>query len=116
MRRSAPWRNFAVLYRKHTHREQLLDALRRKRHSFRHPQIFDSSSTIVRDLLAYLRLIVVPGGQRGLRARAGRSLLGSRNRAIWCASRSAPIKITGGRSGDELETAQSEAPFNRSET
>lgn len=56
----APWRSFAVLYRKHTHRNQLLDALRRRRIPFVIRRFSVLSSTLVRDLLAYLRLIGVP--------------------------------------------------------
>ncbi|MGD0965137.1 MAG: ATP-dependent DNA helicase [Candidatus Acidiferrales bacterium] len=56
----APWRSFAVLYRRHTHRNQLLDALRRKRIPFVIRKFSILSSTVVRDLLAYLRLIAVP--------------------------------------------------------
>ncbi len=56
----APWRGFAVLYRKHTHRNQLLDALRRKRIPFVIRKFSILSSTLVRDLLAYLRLIATP--------------------------------------------------------
>jgi DNA helicase-2/ATP-dependent DNA helicase PcrA len=56
----APWRSFAVLYRKHTHRDQLLDALRRKRIPFVIRKFSILSSTLIRDLLAYLRLIAVP--------------------------------------------------------
>jgi len=56
----APWRSFAVLYRKHNHRAQLLDALRRKRIPFVIRKFSILSSTIVRDLLAWLRLIAVP--------------------------------------------------------
>ena len=56
----APWRSFAVLYRKHTHRNQLLDALRRKRIPFVIRKFSILTSTLVRDLLAYLRLIAVP--------------------------------------------------------
>jgi ATP-dependent DNA helicase UvrD/PcrA len=56
----APWRNFAVLYRKHTHRNQLLDALRRKRIPFVIRRFSILSSTLIRDLLAYLRLIALP--------------------------------------------------------
>jgi DNA helicase-2/ATP-dependent DNA helicase PcrA len=55
-----PWRDFAVLYRKHTHRNQLLDALRRKRIPFVIRKFSILSSTLVRDLLAYLRLIATP--------------------------------------------------------
>jgi len=56
----APWRSFAVLYRKHTHRAQLVPALRRQGIPFviRKASILDN--TLVRDLLAWLRLIAVP--------------------------------------------------------
>ena len=56
----APWRSFAVLYRKHAHRAQLLDALRRRRIPFVIRKFSILSSTVVRDLLAWLRLIAVP--------------------------------------------------------
>ena len=54
------WRSFAVLYRKHVHRAQLLDALRRRRIPFVIRKFSILSSTLVRDLLAWLRLIAVP--------------------------------------------------------
>ncbi len=72
----APWRHFAVLYRKHTHREKLVDELRRREIPFVIRKLSILSSTLVRDLLAWLRLIVGAGRQRGLRARAGRAVLG----------------------------------------
>jgi DNA helicase-2/ATP-dependent DNA helicase PcrA len=56
----APWRSFAILYRRHTHRNQLLDALRRRRIPFVIRKFSILSSTVVRDLLAYLRLIAAP--------------------------------------------------------
>src|SRR6202041_869217 len=55
------WRHFAVLYRKHTHREKLVDELRRREIPFVIRKLSILSSTLVRDLLAWLRLIVVPG-------------------------------------------------------
>jgi DNA helicase-2/ATP-dependent DNA helicase PcrA len=56
----APWRSFAVLYRKHAHRAQLVPALGRHRIPFviRKASILDN--TLVRDLLAWLRLVAVP--------------------------------------------------------
>jgi DNA helicase-2/ATP-dependent DNA helicase PcrA len=54
------WRNFAVLYRKHTHRAQLLDALRRRGIPFVIRKFSILSSTLVRDLLAWMRLIADP--------------------------------------------------------
>src|SRR5277367_3317642 len=56
----AAWRSFAVLYRKHTHRAQILDALRQRAIPFVIRKFSIMSSTLVRDLLAWLRLISVP--------------------------------------------------------
>ena len=56
----AAWRSFAVLYRKHSHRAQLLDALRRRGIPFVIRKFSILSSTLVRDLLAWMRLIAVP--------------------------------------------------------
>jgi DNA helicase II / ATP-dependent DNA helicase PcrA len=56
----AAWRSFAVLYRKHAHRAQLLDALRRRGIPFVIRKFSILSSTLVRDLLAWMRLIAVP--------------------------------------------------------
>jgi DNA helicase-2/ATP-dependent DNA helicase PcrA len=51
-----PWRDFAVLYRKHAHRGHLLEALQQKNIPFVIRKFSILSSTLVRDLLAYLRL------------------------------------------------------------
>jgi ATP-dependent DNA helicase UvrD/PcrA len=56
----AAWRSFAVLYRKHTHRAQLLEALRHRGIPFVIRKFSILSSTLVRDLLAWMRLIAVP--------------------------------------------------------
>src|SRR5271170_2054238 len=56
----AAWRSFAVLYRKHAHRAQLLEALRHRGIPFVIRKFSILSSTLVRDLLAWLRLIAVP--------------------------------------------------------
>jgi DNA helicase-2/ATP-dependent DNA helicase PcrA len=52
-----PWRDFAVLYRKHKHRDDLVDTLIRRRIPFVIPGLSILTSTLIRDLLAYLRLI-----------------------------------------------------------
>jgi DNA helicase-2/ATP-dependent DNA helicase PcrA len=54
------WRNFAVLYRAHAHRNLLVEELARAGIPFviRNLTIFDN--TLVRDLIAYLRLIATP--------------------------------------------------------
>ena len=72
-----PWRNFAVLYRKHTHRDKLLEALQRRGIPFVIKTILD---TFEHDCA---RSAGVPAadrdsfGQRGMRAGAGSALLGS---------------------------------------
>jgi DNA helicase II / ATP-dependent DNA helicase PcrA len=108
----APWRSFAVLYRKHTHRAQLVPALRRRGIPFviRKASILDN--TLVRDLLAWMRLIAVPADNvacaRVLAARywglEPRDLVRLAERAdknhrrpIW----------------DEVEASHREAPFDR---
>jgi DNA helicase-2/ATP-dependent DNA helicase PcrA len=55
-----PWRDFAALYRKHTHRERLVEALTRRQIPFVIKRLSIMSSTLVRDLFAYLRLIAMP--------------------------------------------------------
>ncbi|MGC1945756.1 MAG: ATP-dependent helicase, partial [Candidatus Acidiferrales bacterium] len=108
----APWKSFAVLYRKHTHRDRLLEALRRRGILFVIKKFSILSSTIVRDLLAYLRLIAIPSDNvacaRVLAAPywglAPRDLVRLAERAEKNHRR--PLS-------DELDTAQSELPFAR---
>ncbi len=57
----AAWRSMAVLYRKHTHREPVMQALGRRRIPYVIRKLSILSSTLVRDLLAYLRVIGAPG-------------------------------------------------------
>jgi DNA helicase II / ATP-dependent DNA helicase PcrA len=59
-RAGSSWRSSAVLYRKHTHRAQLQIALRRRRIPFVIRKSSILSTTLVRDLLAWLRLIARP--------------------------------------------------------
>jgi DNA helicase II / ATP-dependent DNA helicase PcrA len=54
------WRSCAVLYRKHTHRSAIVEVLRRKNIPFVIRGLSVLSSTLVRDLIAYLRLIATP--------------------------------------------------------
>ena len=55
-----PWRSCAVVYRKHVHRSAIVEVLRRKNIPFVIRGLSVLSSTLVRDLVAYLRLIAVP--------------------------------------------------------
>ncbi len=108
----ASWRGFAVLYRKHTHRAQLVPALRRRGIPFviRKASILDD--TLVRDLLAWMRLIAAPADNvscaRVLAARywglEPRDLVRlaeraskNRKRALW----------------DEVEASHRDPPFDR---
>lgn len=107
-----PWRSFAVLYRKHTHRARLLDALRRKGIPFVIRKFSILSSTIVRDLLAWLRLIALPADNVACARALAAPYWGLEPRdLVRLAERAArnhhrPLS-------DEIETAQREAPFNR---
>ena len=56
----AHWKSFAVLYRKHSHRALLVDVLRRRRIPFVIRKSSILANTLVRDLLAWLRLIALP--------------------------------------------------------
>ena len=110
--KGAAWRSFAVLYRKHTHRNHLLDALRRKEIPFVIRKFSILSSTLVKDLFAWLRLIAVSGDNV-----ACARVLGS---PYWGLEPSDLVRIAeratsnhGRPLSDELETAQNEAPFTR---
>ena len=55
-----PWRSCAALYRKHAHRSAIVEVLRRRNIPFVIRGLSVLSSTLIRDLVAYLRLIAVP--------------------------------------------------------
>ena len=59
-RRGRAWSEFAVLYRAHIHREHLIGELRRRQIPFIIRRLSILTSPLVRDLLAYLRLIDSP--------------------------------------------------------
>ena len=107
----APWRQFAVLYRKHTHREKLVDGLRRREIPFVIRKLSILSSTLVRDLLAWLRLIVVPGDNVACARVLAAPYWGLEPRDLVRLAERAD-KNHRRPLGDELETAQNEAPFN----
>jgi DNA helicase-2/ATP-dependent DNA helicase PcrA len=56
-RAGAKWRTFAVLYRGHAHRDKLVDALKARKIPFVIKNLSILSHRLVRDLIAYLRLI-----------------------------------------------------------
>jgi DNA helicase-2/ATP-dependent DNA helicase PcrA len=110
-RSGARWRTLAVLYRKHTHRDRLVEALRQRQIPFVIRKLSILRNTLIRDLIAYLRLIVVPADNVSC-ARvlaipywgvAPRELVrlaerARRNQSLWSA----------------LESAQQELPFTKS--
>jgi ATP-dependent DNA helicase UvrD/PcrA len=59
-RAGAKWRTFAVLYRGHAHRDKLVDSLKARKIPFVIKNLTILSHRIVRDLIAYLRLIDQP--------------------------------------------------------
>ena len=56
-RAGAKWRTFAVLYRGHSHRDKLVDVLKTRKIPFVIKNLSILSHRLVRDLIAYLRLI-----------------------------------------------------------
>jgi DNA helicase-2/ATP-dependent DNA helicase PcrA len=59
-RAGAKWRTFAVLYRGHSHRDKLVDVLKARKIPFVIKNLSILSHRLVRDLIAYLRLIDHP--------------------------------------------------------
>jgi DNA helicase-2/ATP-dependent DNA helicase PcrA len=55
-----PWRDFAVLYRQHAHRDHVVGELSRKRIPFVIAKLSILEHPLVRDVLAYMRLIAAP--------------------------------------------------------
>jgi DNA helicase-2/ATP-dependent DNA helicase PcrA len=107
----AAWHTMAVLYRKHTHREQLLQALQRRGIPFVIRKFSILSSTLVRDLLAWLHLIGEPGDNVSRARVLGAPYWGLEPRDLV---RLAERAEKNHRSlSDELEAAKGEAPFTR---
>jgi len=59
-RAGAKWRTFAVLYRSHAHRDRVVDALKGRKIPFVIKNLSILSHRLVRDVVAYLRLIDHP--------------------------------------------------------
>jgi superfamily I DNA/RNA helicase/RecB family exonuclease len=111
----APWGGVAVLYRMHTHRDLLVGALQRRGIPFVIRRFSILSSTLIRDLLAWLRLIgqssdnvacarVLAAPYWGLEprdlVRLAQRAEKNRRRPLW----------------EEVDAAQSELPFARTGT
>ena len=55
-----PWRDFAILYRQHAHRDKMVEELSRRRIPFVISNLSILEHPLVKDILAYLRLIAAP--------------------------------------------------------
>ncbi|MGH9715135.1 MAG: ATP-dependent helicase, partial [Candidatus Acidiferrales bacterium] len=108
----AKWRAMAVLYRKHSHRAQLLEALRRRGIPFAIKNFSILSSTLVRDLLAWLRLIGQPSDNVACARVLAAPYWGLEPRDLVRLAERAD-KNHRRPLADEAESAQREAPFDR---
>jgi ATP-dependent DNA helicase UvrD/PcrA len=108
----AKWRAMAVLYRKHAHRAQLLEALRRRGIPFAIKNFSILSSTLVRDLLAWLRLIGQPSDNVACARALAAPYWGLEPRDLVRLAERAE-KNHRRPLADEAESAQREAPFDR---
>ena len=112
--KGVPWKSFAVLYRKHTHRTDLLNALRRKSIPFVIKRFSILTSTLVKDLFAWLRIIVLRGDNVALARVLGAPHWGLEPKdLVRLAERAAKNKRS---LNDELDACVNEAPFNREGT
>lgn len=105
------WRSFAVLYRKHRHRAQLLRALRRRGIPFVIRKSSILSNTLVRDLLAWMRLLAVPADNVACARVLGAPYWGLEARDLV---RLAERADKGRRPlWEQVQTSQREAPLDR---
>jgi DNA helicase-2/ATP-dependent DNA helicase PcrA len=111
-RAGQPWRAFAVLYRMHTHRDRLVEALVRRGIPFVIKNLSILDNTLVRDVIAYLRLIVATSDNvacaRVLAAPAWGLRPADLVRLCERASKSKGLSLW-----DTLVSAQAELPFAR---
>ena len=106
----AKWRSFAVLYRGHAHRDKLVDVLKARKIPFVIKNLSILSHRLVRDLIAYLRLIARPTMTWLARA-CWLCRPGASSPPIWCACWSA--RRNQGRSlWDTMQASHAEPPFS----
>ena len=108
----AAWGAIAVLYRKHTHREELLSVLRRRKIPFVIRKYSILSSTLIRDLMAWLRLAGEPGDNVACARVLAAPYWGLEPRDLVRLAERAE-KNHRRPLADEAETAQNEAPYTR---
>ncbi len=106
-----PWHDFAVLYRQHAHRDKLVPELARRRIPFVIMKLSILDHPLVRDVLAYLRLIAHPFDDIACtRVLAAPAWHLDAADLVRLAERAA--KKRGTAIYDVLQTPQSELPFS----
>src|SRR5665213_590554 len=107
----AKWRTFAVLYRGHSHRDKLVDVLKARKIPFVIKNLSILSHRLVRDLIAYLRLIHHPlGDVAGARVLALPACGLVPSDLVRLSERAAKSK--GSSLWDTMQAAKSEPPFS----
>jgi ATP-dependent DNA helicase UvrD/PcrA len=110
-----PWRDFAVLYRQHAHRDQLVEELSRRKIPFVIARLSILEHPLVRDVLAYLRLIATPYDDIAC-ARVLAAPAWHLDPADLVRLAERARKKRGTSLYDTLQSPQSELPFNPSPT
>jgi DNA helicase-2/ATP-dependent DNA helicase PcrA len=110
-RAGAKWRTFAVLYRGHAHRDKLVEVLKARKVPFVIKNLSILSHRLVRDVIAYLRLIDHPSGDVACaRVLAMPAWDLDASDLVRLAERTAKSK--GASLWDTLQSARGELPFS----
>jgi DNA helicase-2/ATP-dependent DNA helicase PcrA len=112
-RAGAKWRTFAVLYRGHAHRDKLVDVLKTRKIPFVIKNLSILSHRLVRDVIAYLRLIDQPSDDVACARVLAMPAWGlDASDLVRLAERTAKSK--GASLWDTLQSARGDPPFSES--
>jgi DNA helicase-2/ATP-dependent DNA helicase PcrA len=110
-RAGAKWRTFAVLYRGHAHRDKLVDVLKAHKIPFVIKNLSILSHRLVRDVIAYLRLIDQPSNDVACARVLAMPAWGlDASDLVRLAERTAKSK--GASLWDTVQSAQNDLPFS----
>jgi DNA helicase-2/ATP-dependent DNA helicase PcrA len=110
-RAGAKWRTFAVLYRGHAHRDKLVEVLKARKIPFVIKNLSILSHRLVRDVIAYLRLIDRPSNDVACARVLAMPAWGlDASDLVRLAERTAKSK--GASLWDTVQSAQDELPFS----
>jgi DNA helicase-2/ATP-dependent DNA helicase PcrA len=110
-RAGAKWRSFAVLYRGHAHRDKLVDVLKARKIPFVIKNLSILSHRLVRDVIAYLRLIDQPSNDVACARVLAMPAWGlNASDLVRVAERTAKSK--GASLWDTVQSAQNDLPFS----